>query len=349
VRPILFLTILAVGCGQDSAPADPWLLETVDAARGFSVVTPIFPVAAGQEIQDCYFFKVPDLAAGTDIWIDRAKLALNTGSHHMNIFRVKTIVDLDPAQGNPIALGSVSGTVIHGADNKECWKSSNWADWALIANSQQSGATQRVVDWKLPTGVAERFSPGEMLMLQIHYVNSTDQTTPEDGRGGVNFYRSTRADNIALGTLFATQKKIRICRSSPAVSYSGRCALPDNSRTIVAANGHFHSRGTMFRMWSWDGKSESQPPDTAKFYENTNWEEPKMAIDLEVVLPASGGVWWTCDYHWSEPSAGCQAVDERDPQHANDCCYTFGPTVESSEHCNAFVYYYPKADSATCN
>jgi len=30
------------------------------------------------------------------------------------------------------------------------------------------------------------------------------------------------------------------------------------------------------------------------------------------------------------------------------CCATFGPHVETQEHCNAFVYYYPKLDDATC-
>ena len=68
-----------------------------------------------------------------------------------------------------------------------------------------------------------------------------------------------------------------------------------------------------------------------------------MVTDLDVALAPGGGVWWSCDYRWSEPPGGCAAVDARDPMKANDCCYTFGPIVETSEHCNAFVYYYPKA------
>ena len=41
-------------------------------------------------------------------------------------------------------------------------------------------------------------------------------------------------------------------------------------------------------------------------------------------------------------------VDARDPMMANDCCYTFGPTVETSEHCNVFLYYYPKTQDINC-
>jgi hypothetical protein len=71
---------------------------------------------------------------------------------------------------------------------------------------------------------------------------------------------------------------------------------------------------------------------------------------MSLPLPQGGGVWWTGDFQWVEPAGGCAAVDERDPLHANDCCYTFGPIVETSEHCNVFVYYYPKVERSdiTC-
>ncbi len=348
VRNLTCALLLVAGCtsnppSTDATPPDAWLLEELAPAEGVWIRTPEFAVSAGQEIQDCYFFDVPDLAAGDDLWIDHAKLALNTGSHHMNMFRVKTIVNLDPATGTPVAMGGVDGVVIHGADNDACWKAGNWADWPLVANSQQSGETQQVIDWNLPTGVAERFHPGEKLMVQIHYVNATDQVTPEVGRGGINLYRSHDGDAIELGTMFAAQKQIRVCRSQPTASYSARCKLAPGTHTIAAANGHFHSRGTKFQMWAWDGTSTTMPPDTAKFYENTDWGEPKMAIGLDVGLADLGGVWWTCDYEWKEPSVGCAALDDADPMHANDCCYVFGPSVEKNEHCNAFVYYYPTA------
>ncbi|HEY5947235.1 MAG TPA: hypothetical protein VIV40_17145 [Kofleriaceae bacterium] len=349
MRHALVVAALVVGCGDNIPEYQPWLLDELAPDQGFWVRTPTFEVAAGAEIQDCYFFEVPDLANGADLWVDRAQLALNSGSHHMNVFRVKTVVGLDPAAGQPIELGGVQGTVIHGADSMECWKSANWADWPLVANSQQSSEDSPVIDWKLPTDVAARFVPGEKLMLQVHYVNSTDQPTPWEARAGANFYRSHDGDTQELGTLFATQQSIRVCRSNPTPSYSGTCAMPAGTHTVIAANGHFHSRGTQFRIWAWDGLSTTRPADTSLFYASTRWDEPDMATGLDVPLPQTGGVWWTCDYKWREPEGGCEAVDARDPQHANDCCYTFGPKVESSEHCNVFLYYYPKVtESVTC-
>lgn len=64
---------------------------------------------------------------------------------------------------------------------------------------------------------------------------------------------------------------------------------------------------------------------------------------VERVAPG-GGFFWTCDFRWSEPPTGCADVDGIDPKGAGDCCYAFGSKVESSEHCNAFVYYWPKVD-----
>lgn len=342
----LAAAVVTGACGDDLSPFEPWLLDDLAPAEGFSVRTPEFPVASGEEIQDCYFFEVPDLGGGADLMVDRLELALNPGSHHMNLFRVNTIRSLDPAAGEPVTLGGLTGTVIHAG---ECWKSGNWSDWPIVANSQQSAVDQPIVDWKLPAGVATRFHPGERLMLQIHYVNTTDQQTPYQGRGGVNFHRSHDGDAMELGTLFATQQSIRVCRSNPRPSYKGACRLPAGAHTVAAANGHFHGRGVRFQMFAWDGLTTTLPGDAARFYDSPNWAEPRMETGLSAPIPDGGGVWWACDYRWTEPAGGCEAVDARDPQHAGDCCYTFGPIVDTSEHCNAFVYYYPKtAGDVTC-
>lgn len=340
-----------VGCsGAQSFTA--WTLEELTPDKGFSFRTPVFEVPSGSEIQHCYFVTVPDVNSGRDLWIDRTVTAINPGSHHMNVFRVKTLVRLRPEDGEPFQEGSTRGTVVK---NGECFNSANWADWPLVTNSQKSDPTDPYTDWKLPDGVAHRFSPGEQLMFQVHYVNATTQTTPFKGRAGVNFHKwrpaGTSSQPAELGTLFATQQSIRICRSNPTPSYKGTCSFPAGTNvTVIAANGHFHSRGTRFRIFSWDGQTLTQPPESAKFYESDDWDHPPMTTGLSVPIPSGGGIWWTCDFRWREPSVGCDVVNSRDPQGANDCCYTFGPEVETNEHCNAFVYYWPKtASNVFCN
>lgn len=341
-------SIVAIGviaCGDNLGPPgyEGWYLDELEPSEGVWVRTPEFEVAAGEEIQDCYFFTVP---AGADpLWIDRFQLALNPGSHHMNLFRVADIRNLDPAAGEAIDLGGVQGTVIRGG---ECWTAPNWAGWPLVVNSQQSTVEDPVYEWALPDDVAMRFTPGDRLMLQVHYVNASTQETPFRGRAGLNMLRSID-DTVEMGSLFATQQSIRICRSTPPPTYSGTCSLAGTqTHRVAAVNGHFHSRGQRFSVYAWDGVSTVRPPDSARFYESERWAEPDMINGIDVPLVAGGGIWWTCEFQWREPEIGCAEVDARDPLQANDCCYTFGGKVETSEHCNVFMFYHPKTEDIAC-
>jgi hypothetical protein len=360
LRASLPIVFLLGGCPEDDPGVS--VLPDLGADQGLSIRIPEFEVAEGAEIQDCYFFAMPEVnGAAQDIWVNRIVTAINPGSHHMNVFRVNTIVNLDPTVGSDVQIGTFDGTPImakfqHGESpaTDECFRSPNWADWPLVANSQNSDPNDPLTDWTLPEGVAHKFVPGEMLMLQVHYVNAGTQSTPTVGKVGVNLHKApTSTSQIELGTLFATQQSISVCQSEPQVEFHGTCRFPAGTLTIAAANGHFHSRGTNFDIYTWDGVTTTPPDDGSRFYTSTSWDDPPMARDLEVQPPSGGGIWWTCQYRWQEPEAprSCADVDARDPQMRNDCCYTFGPVVETSEHCNVFAYYWPKVDRSDifCN
>lgn len=322
-------------------------LEPPDPNMGFHFETPDFEVPFSHEQQDCYFFRVP--GSGTDpVHISRIEVAQNPGTHHMNIFRVRTILDLDPANGD----------VQKSRDGEApCSNSVNWADWPLVINSQ----AETLIEWKLPEGVAHAFMPGDLLMLQTHYVNTEEQRTTTVGHVEVNFHRiEPERFRHELGTLFATKQSIRICQSNPQPEFSGACNF--NSPVpvrVVGANGHFHSRGKEFKMFGWDGTSTTAPPQQSQFYHSRTWDDPPMTRypELDFEIAPSGGIWYTCDYEWRQPLAsrgGCAGVDEFDATNHGtseselDCCYTFGGEVVRGEHCNAFIYYYPKVDDVNC-
>ncbi|WP_437896257.1 hypothetical protein [Sorangium sp. So ce124] len=343
------------GGGVTPVPVDESLLDVPPVGQGFQMQTEETEVPAGVEQQDCYFFKVSELAEsnGLDpnkpVNLHRVQIAQRDGSHHMNIFRVKTVKGLGPEGGRIQKNQNGVG---------ECFKSPNWADWPLIANSQQNGQ----VDWEFPEGVANVLAPDEWLMLQTHYVNATSQKTPEAvGRVRVNFWALPDAEVKAeMGTVFATKQSIRVCQSNPTPTFEGSCQINSPSPVrIIGANGHFHSRGTRFDMYAWDGKTIGTPPDSDRFYTSNAWDDPPMLIapELDRELPTNGGVWYGCTYEWQppDPSVGCSGLDDYDvtkngtAQESLDCCYTFGPIVEKNEHCNIFVYYYPKQTDVFCN
>lgn len=358
VSTVLALPLaLSFACSSDPKGDDPVVVTDPAAlaapaqGQGFQFKTELFQVNAGEEMQSCYFFKVSDLAksgglpATEAVNLHRVELVQKSGSHHMNLFRVRTVAGLDPTKGTVVGLDGQG----------ECFKSSNWSDWPLVANTQLQGN----LDWTFPDGVANVFQQDEWLMLQTHYVNATSQKTPEGGQVAVNFHTIPKSEVKAeLGTIFATKQSIRICKSNPTPTFTGTCNVGSKEPVhIIGANGHFHSRGKKFDMFAWDGQSIDPPADDKRFYESKAWDEPPMlrSPDLDVTVQPGSGVMYTCSYQWTPPTdeaGGCEKLDaidkSKDPNAQLDCCYRFGPIVEANEHCNAFVYYWPKQDDISC-
>ncbi len=353
---LLPITTLWAACSP-AAPTPtlpPGQLEVPAQGQGFQIKIEPFAVPPGVEQQNCYFFKVSDLIAkgglpaGQPANLHRIHISQRDGSHHMNIFRVRTRVGLDPDKATVVTGQNGAG---------ECFKAPNWADWPLIANTQQDGS----VDWTYPEGVANELGPDEWLMLQTHYVNATTQKSPDaTGEVSTNFHVIPREQvKHKLGTIFATKQSIRVCANNPTPKFEGTCQIKSAQPvTVVGANGHFHGRGKRFDMFAWDGKSSSQPADSERFYRSESWDDPPMARspELNKVIPTGGGVFYTCEYQWQrpDPAVGCEGLNKFDeekyktPKESQDCCYTFGPIVEKNEHCNIFVYYYPKQDDINC-
>lgn len=333
-RWIVVATTLLGACEQDR-PGAPLPIEDVELdppaspADGFQYAMPPYDVAAGSEVQNCYFFEAP---YDEDVCIGRIVVEQNPGTHHMNVFRLGTRLDL---WGEP-------GDVVEGGSDltSPCWRSGNWADWPLLVNSQQSDPQDTTYDWTLPGGVAHRLKAREVLMLQSHYVNANTQAG-DRAVVLVNFERVPCDGVQEVGTLFATNQGIDICPGDEDVTFSASCGNDfPRDVTVIAANSHFHSRGTHFDIETYDPIEGTYG---APFYENTAWDHPLMATDLDVTIPAGQRVGWHCSYTYQPPvaPASCSNLGE-------GCCYQFGPVVETSEHCNVFVYYYPKIEDYNC-
>jgi hypothetical protein len=323
MRVHLAVVALLVGCGSPPKDVTDVSLDAPPVGQGFQLVVPPFTVAQGQEIQSCYFFAIPG-TADQEVWVDHYQIAQTTGSHHMNIFRVNTVKNLIGKPGDsPIVNG-------------ECFVSSNWSDWPLVVNSQQKS----VIDWQLPSGVGAKFHGGDLIMLQTHWVNATTQTTPGVAKVFVNFLYPKTPPQNELATLFATNQNIRICPGDTGKFFTKTCKFPSTGINVVAANGHFHSRGTEFEIMPVDAQGNAGDD----FYVSKVWDDPPMTRDINVAIPAGGGIEWKCTYDF--PTGECGGEVDASGNHT--CCFTFGGHVETQEHCNAFVYYWPKVQDINC-
>ena len=364
---VIALTLVLAACGEDAtegcAGRDSEGNVTLCEPEGaFQFATPPFEVPQGVEVQDCYFFEIPDMG-DESVYVNRIEVAQNDGTHHMNLFRVNSVVGLDGEPGE-VVHGSEPGA--NGMPPGECWRSGNWADWPLVINSQESRpgevnpedtSSGGYFEWTLPEGVAHRFQPGEKLMLQTHYVNSEIGAAQVTGNGfgkvSVNFHTVSESEvEHELGTAFATNQSICVCPGEDDKKFEATCRLSqpgDTEITIVAANGHFHSRGDRFDMFTVDA-SGTRAADP--FYTSTVWDDPPMARGLNVVIPPEGSVQYECSYSVEEGECGTETQHMKaNCSGAPDgpCgCFTFGGKVENQEHCNIFVYYYPKFRDVGC-
>lgn len=331
--PLAFVVVAACTATDNPPNALP-ALYLPPPAQGFQLEVQPFAVAPHTETQRCYFYEIP---SDTPVYVNRFEIAQTEGTHHMNVFRVKTVKALGGRAGDSVVDG-------------ECWKSGNWSDWPLVVNSQESGTHIEAdggleedhdhsgyTHWTLPDGVAFRFEPHELLMLQTHYVNGLTQTTPSEGEVLVNFHTvDAGAVRDEMGTAFATNQNIRICPGDDGKFFEATCRIArDRPVKIIAANSHFHSRGRDFQISLFTPDGAPHPV----FYESLSWSHPPMNWDLDVDVPPGGGVRYRCEY--SAPSDACGNP-------ADSCCYTFGPNVDQNEHCNAFLYYYPKDVDVGC-
>jgi len=153
----------------------------------------------------------------------------------------------------------------------------------------------------------------------------------------VNFYTMDLGKvTDEVGTLFATNQNIRVCPGESGRLFETTCLFASRPVTIIAANGHFHNRGVRFSISPFD----SQAGAGASFYENLSWDDPKFERSLMVPVPQGGGVHYSCEFQ--APASECGNPDDQ-------CCFTFGGNVATQEHCNAFVYFYPKFQDTDVN
>jgi hypothetical protein len=243
------------------------------------------------------------LPSDVDLDVVRIQVKYLQGSHHMNLYQSSgDVPDHDEDCWQPVNFTSAS----------------NPSGYDMVVGSQSAD-----LDWHMPAGTAFHLKAHRQMMLQTHYVNAATQQTPLNvGHVKVNLETSAPGDppiTAHVGTMFANNTNIHIPPHTSR-SFSTTCDVPDDVK-FIAMTGHFHSRGKSFSV---NACSDGQTPQE-EIYRSRDWDTPPFVVlDTPREVPSGGGLYYTCDF-----------------QNDTDLDITFGPHVETQEHCNLFAYFYP--------
>lgn len=262
-------------------------------------------VPAGGEVLKCLYGRFPSNRGV--VAVPSAESHYTPGSHHLLAYRS----DLDE-----IPFGQ-----------EGVWDCSD-GSWLLHARGSYYEAQQPDAHRELPAGVAHEFDPGEVIILQAHYLNSkstaltakveltlhtVDPDTVEHEAGSIIFSDS----NIVVGP----HSRARVTMTCPITR--------DINPALLWS--HMHSRGVHFEATTDD---ESAAEALGKLYVSNDWSEPEPREFPEgVLLHAGSHITFTCDY-------------END---TNDT-FIYGQSAEDNEMCILHGMYWPRMSGSaeTC-
>ena len=258
-----------------------------------TIETPEFTLAPGEEKTLCYFTTLP---TDEPVAVSRYRSSMAPGSHHLIVYTTRTQTQPDGTLG-------------------ECASGPGQADpmvWAY-------GAQQPEFTTQFPDGVGVMLAARQPLVVQLHYLNTTDapiearatfavDTLPPDARfepANAFFTFNTQIDVPPGGT----------------ASVSGSCAVPAGAKFFLMST---HSHRFTTRVQVRDGGT--------MVLETTDWEHPALgAWPAPYQTFASGKLDYRCDY--------LNMTDQR---------VTTGDSALTEEMCMAVGYFFPTERPVPC-
>jgi Copper type II ascorbate-dependent monooxygenase, C-terminal domain len=288
------LFLLAIASCDPSHHTGGFAPATPDGTGANGVSSVDFTISWHQdkrsEIVECHYLKT---ANDAPVELDRLTLDFPDGSHHVHIYRSDTPED--------------DGV-------KDCTAGIDWRRWSLLV-----GAQTKPLDWVLPDGITAPLPPHQQLLVQVHWLNTTD--APIDRQIHVGLRQTTHSSahlGVALGV---SKDTYMLPRQQKTVA--GWVPVPPNVK-MVALMGHFHARGKGYvadlrPSGSGEGRRIYEAQDEQTF-------EFKQYADEPVVQPGEG-IAFACDF-----------------ENTTDGTLTWGPDTNTQEHCNLAAYYYPAGE-----
>lgn len=287
----------AFGCSSSSDDPDQQQKKEQSLDYTFEAT-----VEAGDEIQKCIFVTVPEDKG--ELAVGRMWHEYSPGSHHFLVYR--TDLTEVPAGGD----------VLQDCDE---------ANWMSNVRGVVYAAQETEGEFVVPKGVGQKFTPGEVILVQTHYLN----TSPKALDARIDFHMGLiepESVEQEAGVLFFYNPAIHVPPASKK-SATLTCPIP-NDITLAFASSHMHKRGVNF-------VAETSDPNAAAalgpLFQTTEWSEPVPRVfPLEPPASIKGGteITYTCEFDNPDAATIVQ-----------------GGSADTNEMCMFVSMYWPRADS----
>ena len=258
-------------------------------------------VPAGTETLKCIYGAFPTNRGV--IAVPSAESHFTPGSHHLLAYRsdLKSI---------PVGQTGV-------------WDCSD-GSWVLHQRGSYYEAQQPDAHRELPAGVAHEFQPGEVIILQAHYVNTKNVELSAHVELTLHTIDVGEVEQEAGSLIFSDSNILVPPHSRARVTMTCPIARDINPALLWS---HMHKRGVHFEATTDD---ESAADVLGMLYESNDWSEPQpREFPSEgVVLHAGSHITFSCDF-------------END---GNDT-FVYGNSAEDNEMCILHGMYWPRMPS----
>ncbi len=298
------VTLGAFACADPEEPPEDSLLEPPAPGEGhqFAMTTELAP---GVEAEHCKFVYGPP----EGMYINYDEVRYTTGSHHFLLYETPyTTIPTENEYGEPVDTSGVFDCSSGPTDGWEVTK--------LIGGSQNANGDSIV---SFPPGVAMYVRPGAVLLMNAHYINTSDEVLEPEVR--INVYTIAEDEVTTPGDILFLYNPLISVPANSSARARWRCPVQSDI-TIANVQSHMHARGVDFAAMI----SGEEP-----FYTNTAWENVAVK-DFDPGLEVAAGSYleYYCDYENHEMRDVYQG-----PRSTDEMCMLIGS-------------YYP-ADPRTAN
>jgi len=279
---------------EGASEFEPYELAPEAPVNGVQVHLEPFWLEPFEEVERCWFIQA-DLNMPANV--TSMRVVGRPGLHHSIILKTDSVFDehIEDCFGIPLSL---------------IYNPTGLPEPMLITSTQVWDETLA-----FPPGVGMPIRGGQQLVVNFHYLNSTDEPAPAELWLNLEFAETGEVNEFAYGFIYGNIGGIDIPPQSRQ-SLTTTCNMP--KANLFSLTPHLHQKGSKFEAWL------DRPDGMQPLVSDEGWFDPDtVSYSPSVAMESSDDLRFTCT--WDNDTD--ESVD-------------FGETSKD-EMCFVFGHYYP--------